>query len=87
MTPPLQSLATRTVDETVRGGVLGIYQSAVSLATIISTAVAGLIFSVHPTMPYWVAASLSFLLIFPGLALPRIMQGNGARPPGDRPHA
>ncbi|MBP1703797.1 MAG: tetracycline resistance efflux pump [Chloroflexi bacterium] len=47
--PPLQTLATRTVDETQRGGVLGVFQSAVSLAIILSTAIAGVIFSAGAT--------------------------------------
>ena len=34
MMPPLQSLATRTEAESVRGGVLGVYQSSVSLLSV-----------------------------------------------------
>jgi len=69
MMPPLQSLATRTVDDSMRGGVLGVYQSSVSLATIISTAIAGVIFSIDPTFPYWIGALLSFLVVIPALIL------------------
>jgi hypothetical protein len=42
----------------------------VSLATIVSTAVAGTIFAVNPTTPYWVGAALSLLALIPALALP-----------------
>jgi DHA1 family tetracycline resistance protein-like MFS transporter len=65
MMPPLQSLSTSTVEETQRGGVLGVYQSSVSLATILSTAIAGVIFAIQPAIPYWVGAGLSLLVILP----------------------
>lgn len=72
MMPPLQSLATRTVDESMRGAVLGFYQSSVSLAIIFSTAIAGVIFSIQPTLPYWIGALLSAVVIIPGLQLYRL---------------
>ncbi|MEJ2266664.1 MAG: MFS transporter [Anaerolineales bacterium] len=72
MMPPLQSLATRTVDETIRGGVLGLYQSSVSLATILSTAIAGVIFAVQPTLPYWIGAALSLVVLIPAIVLLRL---------------
>ena len=76
MMPPLQSIATLTMPDSIRGGVLGLFQSAVSLATIISTAVAGLIFSIRPVIPYGLAAGLSLLVIWPGtILLRRIHQG------------
>jgi DHA1 family tetracycline resistance protein-like MFS transporter len=68
--PPLQSLTTHSVPDALRGGALGVYQSSVSLATIVSTAVAGTIFAVNPTTPYWVGAALSLLALIPALALP-----------------
>ncbi|MEZ4621984.1 MAG: MFS transporter [Caldilineaceae bacterium] len=69
--PPLQSLATSAVDDTMRGGVLGIYQSVTSLAVIISTAIAGVIFASHATLPYWISGILSLILIIPSLWLVR----------------
>ena len=71
MMPPLQSLATQTMPDAQRGGVLGVFQSAASLATIISTAIAGVIFAVRPTMPYWIAAGLSLMVFLPGMQLLR----------------
>lgn len=71
MMPPLQSLATRTVDESVRGGVLGVYQSSVSLATIISTAIAGVIFAINPRVPFWIGALLSLVVLIPAVILYR----------------
>jgi MFS family permease len=68
--PPLQSLTTQSVADALRGGALGVYQSAVSLATIVSTAVAGAIFAINPTMPYWVGAVISVLALVPALLLP-----------------
>jgi DHA1 family tetracycline resistance protein-like MFS transporter len=79
MMPPLQSLATRTTAESVRGGVLGIYQSAASLATIISTAIAGTIFAVNPTIPYWIAGAFSLSVVVPGFILLRMARENRFR--------
>lgn len=67
--PPLQTLATRTVDESLRGGVLGVFQSAVSLAIILSTAIAGVIFTAGVTLPYWIGAVLSLAAILPALGV------------------
>ena len=67
--PPLQTLATHTVDETQRGGVLGVFQSAVSLAIILSTAIAGVIFSAGATLPYWTGAILSLAAVLPALSV------------------
>ncbi|MBX3058788.1 MAG: MFS transporter [Anaerolineae bacterium] len=61
--PPLQSTATRTVEDEVRGEVLGVNQSVVSISTIISTAVAGAIFALSPTLPYEIGALLSILTL------------------------
>ena len=69
--PPLQTLATRTVDESLRGGVLGVFQSSVSLAIILSTAVAGIIFSAGVTLPFWSGAVLSMAAILPALSVLR----------------
>ena len=69
MMPPLQSLATYTVPDEMRGGVLGFYQSSVNIATIISTAVAGVIFSLSPTMPFWIGVALSLLVLIPATVL------------------
>jgi len=67
--PPLQTLATRTVDETQRGGVLGVFQSSVSLAIILSTAIAGVIFTAGATLPYWIGAALSLAALLPAVGL------------------
>jgi DHA1 family tetracycline resistance protein-like MFS transporter len=69
--PPLQALATKTVHDELRGGVLGLYQSIASLATIVSTAMAGWLFSMNPTIPYWGGAILGLLTILPVLMLMR----------------
>ena len=65
MMPPLQSLSTRTVPDEVRGGVLGLYQSTISLATIFSTALGGIIFAWNPRYPYWLGVGLSLLALVP----------------------
>jgi len=74
--PPLQSLATRAVADEVRGGVLGIYQSTTSLGIIISTAVAGVIFAISPTLPYWLGGLLSLLLLIPAMYFVRNEQAS-----------
>ena len=81
MMPPLQSLATSVVDDHVRGGVLGWYQSTVSLGTIISTAVAGSIFAFAPTLPYWISAGISFALVVPALILVQRNRATAAETP------
>jgi DHA1 family tetracycline resistance protein-like MFS transporter len=68
--PALQSLATQTAPEEARGGVLGVYQSSASLAIIISTAVAGVLFGRNPVLPYQVGAILSLVALGPALLLP-----------------
>jgi MFS transporter, DHA1 family, tetracycline resistance protein len=65
MMPPLQSLSTRTVPDEVRGGVLGLYQSIISLATIFSTALGGVIFAFNPRYPYWTGMGLSLFALLP----------------------
>ena len=69
MMPSLQSLATGTVNDDVRGGVLGIYQSTLSLSTIISTAVGGILFAMVATLPYWVAGVMGAIALIPSIAL------------------
>lgn len=69
--PSLQALATSAMADEARGGVLGIFQSTTSLDVIISTAVAGVIFAYHPTLPFWLGELLSMLLIVPALWLVR----------------
>ncbi|WP_420630612.1 MFS transporter [Candidatus Leptofilum sp.] len=65
MMPPLQSLSTRAVPDEVRGGVLGLYQSTISLATIFSTALGGIVFAMNPRYPYWLGMALSILALVP----------------------
>jgi DHA1 family tetracycline resistance protein-like MFS transporter len=77
MMPPLQSLATYTVADEERGGVLGIYQSSVSLATIFSTAVSGTLFALNPTLPYWIGLILSALVLLPAWFLRRRSRRRG----------
>lgn len=80
MMPSLQSLATKTVVDEVRGGVLGLYQSNISLATIISTAIAGLLFNITPTTPYWISLSLSLLSLVPGFIIWQRARQNSLNP-------
>jgi multidrug resistance protein len=75
MMPPLQSLSTRTVADELRGGVLGVYQSTISLSIIISTAISGTIFAMNPTAPFWMGAGLSLLVFFPAILLVRQQDG------------
>jgi len=74
--PPLQSASTRTVEDEVRGGVLGLSQSMVSISTIISTAVAGTIFALKPVLPYEIGVFLTVLALPLVLALYKVMPDN-----------
>jgi DHA1 family tetracycline resistance protein-like MFS transporter len=67
MMPPLQSSATRTVSEKMRGAVLGIYQSGINLAIIFSTSIAGVVFAIYPTAPFWSGFILSIAALIPAL--------------------
>ena len=67
MMPPLQSLTTKTVAPELKGGILGIYQSVISLAVIFSTAIAGAIFEVSPIMPFAVGGVLFMVSLLPAV--------------------
>lgn len=69
MMPSLQSLATGTVDDDVRGGVLGLYQSSLSLSTIISTAAGGVLYAIAVALPYWVAGTMAAIALIPSVLL------------------
>lgn len=89
MMPPLQSLSTRTVDDELRGGVLGVYQSIVSLATIFSTALAGSLFAITPVTPYWFGGVLFLVAVPCGYYLvhwsrSHDMRGNTVQPAAGR---
>ena len=70
-TPPTQSVATKTVADALRGGMLGLYQSVASLGTIISTAIGGVLFAIDPFLAFRVGAALAFLALLPAVALTR----------------
>jgi DHA1 family tetracycline resistance protein-like MFS transporter len=67
--PPAQSIATKAVDDSRRGGVLGAFQSVVSLSVIISTAIGGALFAVYPHLPNQVALGASILALVPAVML------------------
>lgn len=67
--PTLQSITTKTVDDSLRGGILGVYQSITSVGTILSTAIAGVLFALSPVVPYWVGGALSIIMLVPALLL------------------
>jgi DHA1 family multidrug resistance protein-like MFS transporter len=74
MMPSLQSLATVTVQDEVRGGVLGIYQSATSLGVIIGSALAGFLFTIGPTIPFLVGGLLFIVMLLPASMLAQRFQ-------------
>ena len=86
MMPPLQSLATSTVADELRGGVLGVYQSVINLSIIVGIILGGVLFAMLPTMPYWVATVLTVIALLPaGILFNRIRSGRillgGVAPP------
>jgi DHA1 family tetracycline resistance protein-like MFS transporter len=72
--PALQSLVTTTVDDNRRGEVLGIYQSAVSFALIVGSAIAGMLFEVQPILPYVTGAVIFGIMLVPSFFLMRWAQ-------------
>lgn len=61
--PTLQSLATKEVHETEYGGTMGMLHSMGSLARIVGPALAGLLFSLHPNIPFTAAAIITILTV------------------------
>lgn len=76
--PPLQTLATHSVADGDRGAVLGWFQSAANLSIVVSTALAGVLYSLGPPVPYLVGAVLSAAAIAPSLWLLRLPDAAGA---------
>lgn len=69
--PALQSLATRTVREEVRGGVLGWVQSSTSLGVIFGSLISGTLFALDTHVPYMVGGTILLLLTIPAFFLVR----------------
>ena len=69
MLPPLQSLLTKTVAVELRGAVLGLYHSVMSLGVILSTAVSGALFALDPTVPNWLGGMLYCAALLPAAFL------------------
>ena len=67
--PPLQSLVTKTVVVEMRGAVLGLYHSVMSLGVILSTAVSGALFALDPTLPNWLGGILYCVALLPAAFL------------------
>lgn len=67
--PALQSLVTNTVPDSQRGGVLGLYQSALSLSIIFGSAVAGSLFAIAPITPYVTGGIIFALMLIPAFFL------------------
>ena len=77
--PPLQSMATSLVTDQDRGSVLGWFQSSINLSTIISTAIAGVLFARGPTVPYWIGAATSALVVLAMIGMMRWMPAKSLR--------
>lgn len=76
--PPLQSVATKTVADEVRGEVLGYFTAVSSLAIIFSTASAGLLFGISPTLQLWTGLVLMLIATIPAFMLRRWAQRHPA---------
>jgi len=77
--PPLQSLATKAVAPSFRGGILGLNSSVMSLGVIVSTAVSGSMFAHDPTLPNWAGGFLTCLSVLPAMLLWRWLGGGSLR--------
>ena len=80
--PALQSLVTKTVPPELRGGILGIYQSMISLGVIISTAVSGALFALDPALPNWLGGFLYFISFLPAFFLWQWARSHAAKEGG-----
>lgn len=69
--PPTQSIATKTLPDSLRGGMLGLYLSVGSLGIIVATAFSGVLFAADPFLPMQTAAILSLVALAPAVALQR----------------
>ena len=67
--PALQGLASNSVADEVRGGVLGIYQSVNSLGIILGSALAGSLFAIAPQVPYVLGGLLLIVMTLPSVVL------------------
>jgi MFS transporter, DHA1 family, tetracycline resistance protein len=72
--PALQSLITSTVPDNQRGAILGVYQSGVSLALIVGSSLAGLLYEFAPIMPYATGAVIFGIMLVPSFFLMRWAQ-------------
>ena len=71
--PAIQSLATRTADESARGGILGLVSASQSLSIIISTAIAGVLFAFGAYVPNIVSFGVAIASLIPAFAISRLM--------------
>jgi MFS transporter, DHA1 family, tetracycline resistance protein len=69
--PALQSLITNTVADDQRGAVIGWFQSSMTLAIIIGTAVAGSLFEIAPIVPYTTGGVIFAVMVIPAIFLMR----------------
>ncbi len=67
--PALQSIVSETVPPNQRGGVMGLYQSSISLSIIIGSAIAGVLFEIAPITPYVLGGVLFAIMIIPSYYL------------------
>ena len=67
--PALQSIITNTVPANLRGSVMGMYQSSVSLSIIVGSAIAGLMFEFAPILPYVFGGVLFAIMVIPSYFL------------------
>ncbi|MBL8163434.1 MAG: MFS transporter [Anaerolineae bacterium] len=72
MMPSLQSLTTVTVSDDLRGGVLGVYNSATSLGIITGSAISGVLFAFDHRLPYIIGGSALAFTALAGLVHMRL---------------
>lgn len=69
MMPSLQALATTSVGEEISGGVLGVYNAAVSLGIIAGTYAGGHLFAITPQTPFIAAGLVLLATLIPAILL------------------
>ena len=78
--PALQSMSTDTMGEELRGAVLGLYQSASSLATIVGSGLSGVLYATAISLPFILSGGLSILVVFPALYLAHALRKRSVAP-------
>ena len=72
--PAVNSMATTLADESIKGQILGVVQSASNLGIIVSSSIAGLLYAFSPRLPFWLGVGVCVILFIPVLLLKKALK-------------